>query len=318
MSSPATGISPYVEAWEWIERHTGTPVGRGFVKLLLSLFNRTNAFSFSECIDDLDEEGTELALRVVMHFATFGVDRELAEIGMRATVTYPQLAQLGRVACDAQRALLAKWLEQEKAPQNAVPPATRTRRLDLVPKPRESVELTVVVPADREEAFTRMWHEVVSGRSPQDQAIRDRAKSRNQSVASLRELVRVAQGNSGQCRYIARFLAGCYNGPRFPFDLTDLRPIDDELFEHALAVLRMDHAPEKEVHNYFVDGSKLWEEDIIGRWDLDKHSALEAASLLSAYLESAAESAPENATSAELRQLGSCIEKWRRSSEQES
>lgn len=316
--SPATGISPYAEAWEWIERHTGTPSGRGFVKLLLSLFDRTNAFSFAECIDDMDEEGTELALRVVMHFATFGVDRELAEIGMQAVVTYPQLAQLGQIACDAQRALLAEWLEQEKAPQDAAPQATRTRRLDLVPKPREAVELTVVVPADREEAFTRMWHEIISGRSPQDQAIRERAKWRNQSVASLRELVRIAQGNSGQCRYIARFLAGLYNGPRFRFDLTDLRPIDTELFEHAIAVLRMDHAPEKEVHNYFVDGSRLWEEDIIGRWDLDKYSALEAASLLSAYLESAAESAPESATSANLRQLGSRINDWRRASEEES
>nr|WP_315242139.1 hypothetical protein [uncultured Albidiferax sp.] len=38
----------------------------------------------------------------------------------------------------------------------------------------------------------------------------------------------------------AKFLLGLYNGPRFPFDLTDLRCFDPSTFQAAMVVLRMD------------------------------------------------------------------------------
>lgn len=79
-------------------------------------------------------------------------------------------------------------------------------------------------------------------------------------IDALKRLYQVAQGDSGQCRYIARFLLGLYNGSRFPFDLTDLRPIDDALFDDCMKVLRMDaRVRQQEVHTYFRNGGQAWE-----------------------------------------------------------
>jgi hypothetical protein len=133
----------------------------------------------------------------------------------------------------------------------------------------ETMSFTVQVPAERAEAFRKLYRQFMTGDCRRDAAIRQQAADRNQGIASLRKLVEVALGTSGQCRYIARFLAALYNGPRFRFDPADLRGLDTELFEHCMAVLRMDHRCEKEVHTYFVDGSRLWEGDLIRAWDLD-------------------------------------------------
>lgn len=83
---------------------------------------------------------------------------------------------------------------------------------------------------------------------------------RAEGEEALLRLVEVAQGHSGQCRYIAAFLLGLYDGQRFRFDLTDLRCIDYELFEDCLTVLRMDFQPLREVHTYFKDGDRLFEQ----------------------------------------------------------
>jgi len=44
-------------------------------------------------------------------------------------------------------------------------------------------------------------------------------------------------GQGGTC---GRLLLGIYNGDRFPFDLTDLRRLDDRLHSAAMTVLQMD------------------------------------------------------------------------------
>ncbi len=85
-------------------------------------------------------------------------------------------------------------------------------------------------------------------------------------VAALRRLYLVACRDSGQCRYIARFLLGLYNGSRFPFDLTDLRAIDAELLDDCLVVLNMDaRITRQEVHTYFEDGGAKFEQ-LAKRW----------------------------------------------------
>jgi len=174
---------------------------------------------------------------------------------------------------------------------------------------RVQVTIEIDADADRQDAFMKLWHEFVTGRSPQEEAIRRKAQDRAQGIASLRELVEVAQGDSGQCRHIAHFLAALYNGPRFPFDLTDLRCIDNELWEHCMAVLRLDQHPKQEVHTYFSDGSRLWEESIIGRRALDRRMALNAALLLAGYLQESA--------SPELKQLAVRMDAWRRAEERD-
>ena len=78
-------------------------------------------------------------------------------------------------------------------------------------------------------------------------------------VISLKKLYAVAQNDTGQARIIARFLACLYNGYDFQFDLTDFRALDHDLFVHCLHVLIMDQRCVKEVHKYFDQGGKRWE-----------------------------------------------------------
>lgn len=82
---------------------------------------------------------------------------------------------------------------------------------------------------------------------------------RAEGEAALRRLFEITYGESGQCGRVARFLLGLYNGDRFPFDLTELRGLDRNLFADCLTVLRMDHSCEKEVHKYFPEGGKRFE-----------------------------------------------------------
>jgi hypothetical protein len=87
-------------------------------------------------------------------------------------------------------------------------------------------------------------------------------------VGALGRLYEVAKRDSGQCRYIGRFLLGLYNGERFPFDLTDFRCIDDDLFEDCMRVLRMDAREcRQEVHMYFDRGGERWE-SMADRWEV--------------------------------------------------
>lgn len=89
-------------------------------------------------------------------------------------------------------------------------------------------------------------------------------------VDALKRLVRLAQGDTGQCRIAARFVLGLYNGDRFPFDLTDLRSVDDEIFLDCMQLLRMDaRVTEREVHRYFEDGGQLFER-IAEDWGFEK------------------------------------------------
>ncbi len=84
-------------------------------------------------------------------------------------------------------------------------------------------------------------------------------KIREEGEAALRRLFDIAHGHSGQCRHVAAFLLGCYNGARFPFDLTDFRFLDRAIFEDCLVVLRMDSHPQQEVHEFFPDGGRAFE-----------------------------------------------------------
>lgn len=58
-------------------------------------------------------------------------------------------------------------------------------------------------------------------------------------------------GQRGDCsgeRVAAKLLLGLYNGTRFPFDLTELRRLDESLLRAALLVIEMDACPAAEVH----------------------------------------------------------------------
>lgn len=102
-------------------------------------------------------------------------------------------------------------------------------------------------------AFNRMYQE----RAEREAALPEiRAKGKE----ALGRLFEVAHRDTGQAGVIAAFLLGLYNGHRFKFDLTDLRRLDGALHDDCLAVLRMDHVPRQEVHQYFVDGGRRFEQ----------------------------------------------------------
>lgn len=75
---------------------------------------------------------------------------------------------------------------------------------------------------------------------------------------ALQRLVPIAQRDSGQSVVVRRFLLGLYNGTDFPFDLTELRRLDQAVFNDCLAVLRMDWQPSVEIHQYIPEHAELF------------------------------------------------------------
>jgi len=71
---------------------------------------------------------------------------------------------------------------------------------------------------------------------------------RVEQIEALLRLWNMAQHDHGGARVAVKLLLGLYNGPRFPFDLTELRCLDDKNLEDAITVLRMDSRPLAEVH----------------------------------------------------------------------
>jgi len=59
-------------------------------------------------------------------------------------------------------------------------------------------------------------------------------------LAGLARLWNVAQGDTGQSGVCARLLLSLYNGPRFPFAVTELRRLDADLLRAAIDVLAAD------------------------------------------------------------------------------
>jgi hypothetical protein len=92
-------------------------------------------------------------------------------------------------------------------------------------------------------------------------------KVRAEGVEALTRLLKIAQGHSGQCRYVANFLLSLYNGTRFKMDLTDFRCLDHEIFLDCIAVLKMDYQPAQEVHCYFKNGGRIWEK-LASDWEI--------------------------------------------------
>lgn len=98
------------------------------------------------------------------------------------------------------------------------------------------------------------------------------AKPTEKQIAALRRLWVLAQGHSGQCKTVARFLLGLYNGVRFPFDLTDFRCLDAGIFLDCIAVLTMDYTPQAEVHVVLgVPGSEF--ERLADDWNITDREA---------------------------------------------
>ncbi len=51
-------------------------------------------------------------------------------------------------------------------------------------------------------------------------------------------------------RVAAKLILSMYNGSRFPFDVTELRCLDQSMLEEALVLMRFDSRPQMEVHEW--------------------------------------------------------------------
>jgi hypothetical protein len=81
----------------------------------LSLYNSDCGFSFAECVSNLDDRLTSLALRMVLDYAERGETDDLRAAGkILADDLYPRLWEMGRAMRDARQATREKWEAEER------------------------------------------------------------------------------------------------------------------------------------------------------------------------------------------------------------
>lgn len=142
---------------------------------------------------------------------------------------------------------------------------------------RTTVAVTHHVDAYLYDAFQKNASEFFvrarGGTTAQQRAAEIRAQDRDRALDSLLALVKLAHGDTGQCRTVAHFLASLYNGADFPFDQSELRSVDEDIFEHCMAVLRLNYMAGMEIHRYFPDGEDLFQ-GILVQWGLVKQRSV--------------------------------------------
>ena len=110
----------YNEALATIRRHPGTGGASSLAKLVLSLYNDLCGFSFAECVGNLDDHNTGLAIRLVTDYAAHGETEELRQVGkVLSDDLYPGLWEMGVAMRNSRAAIREKWQVEEKAREAA-------------------------------------------------------------------------------------------------------------------------------------------------------------------------------------------------------
>lgn len=126
--------------------------------------------------------------------------------------------------------------------------------------------LVVEIPAEDYPKLNAFWN---SGAYEQVEAAR--TARLDDCLKSAEQALRVATthyGTSGG-RVFATLLASLYNGNRVKFDVSDLRCLDSNNFEHALNVMRLSFETSSEPHTWFKGGGAIFEQ-LIADWKLEK------------------------------------------------
>lgn len=110
-----TTISIYDEALKIIKQHPGTGGAGSLAKLVLSLYNDMCGFSFAECVGNLDDRLTNLALRMVSDYAKHGETEDLRAAGKVLVEEYPGLWEMSLAMRDARQATRERWERERKA-----------------------------------------------------------------------------------------------------------------------------------------------------------------------------------------------------------
>ena len=72
-----------------------------------------------------------------------------------------------------------------------------------------------------------------------------------EALCALSRLFYFSWSNGGRhAEVIARLLLGLYDGKRFPFDLTNLRLLEDALLKDAMTLIQFDARPVMEIHEW--------------------------------------------------------------------
>lgn len=112
---------------------------------------------------------------------------------------------------------------------------------------------TMMVRRDRDQVIVEMRTRLASYEVA-------KAAARERAIPALRVIVSAIRRNpgTGQVQRLTAFLGGLYNGPRFPFDMTDLRALDTELADACMDVLNYDRYSQAEIHTWgVIDGDEL-------------------------------------------------------------
>jgi hypothetical protein len=141
-----------------------------------------------------------------------------------------------------------------------------SRRPDLVSPTDPDVVMRITLPRSTMLKALSLFE---SGAWEKAQAARDvRLSGCRRALDALFNTQRQHLGTSGG-RVCATLLASLYNGDRVKFDVSDLRRLDEDLFEHAINTMRLCYELNAEPHTFFTEGGRLFEE-MIERWGLEK------------------------------------------------
>lgn len=134
-------ITPYDEALQFIKRNPGTGSASSLAKLVLSLYNDLCGYSIAECVGNLDERLTNVAMRMVKDYTEHGETEDLRAAGkIIADELYPRLWEMGLAMRDAREATRAKWeAEERKAELDALDAAEAALFTDPAKQIRPSV-----------------------------------------------------------------------------------------------------------------------------------------------------------------------------------
>lgn len=122
-----------------------------------------------------------------------------------------------------------------------------------------TVRVEAEIPTARQDEFQQLLVEFLAGPLPRTKArIDDRRVLEQRATTALATIARHIEEHdgTGNARRLAWFIAGLYNGDDYPFDLTELRGLDDELANACLDYLNYDRLGISEVHNHLPGGDQ--------------------------------------------------------------
>jgi hypothetical protein len=107
----------------------------------------------------------------------------------------------------------------------------------------KSVHVEADVPINQRDEFERAIADIVAGERPRTDALdRDVATVTRRALEGLNVIDTAIKSHltTGGARRLVQFLAGVYNGPDYPFDMTELRGLDTALANACVDYLNYD------------------------------------------------------------------------------